>query len=112
MALARADNGRRFASAPDPWVDGLLEESYDVEWLLLNVSKLSSASNAQLAQAIFERARQLAPNDPEVYMIVGQHAADLTSALQAFETAVSLAPDHADAYAWLGETAAEREPTA
>lgn len=102
-ALTRADNGRRFAPAPDPWVDGLLEQCYDVEWLLLNVSKLSSASNAELAQAIFERARQLAPDDPKVYMTVGQHAADLTSARRAFETAVSLAPGDADAYAWLGE---------
>ena len=101
--LARADGARRFAPAPDPWVDELIEQSYDVEWLLLNVSRYLSAGARALAQRTFERARQLDPRNPEVYVALGRQATDATQARRAFETAVSLAPDHAPALVSLGE---------
>ena len=101
--LAQADSARRFAPAPDLWVAQLLEKSYDVESLLLHVSRYSSAGRGALAQRTFERARQLEPDNPEVYVVLGRHAPDVAQARQAFETAVSLAPGHTLAYVGLGE---------
>ena len=102
-ALRRAESARRFAPAPDPWVTQLLDQNYNVESLLLQVSRYSSAGQSVLAQRAFERARRLEPNNPEVYVVLGQHAPDVTQARQAFQKAVSLAPDHASAHVGLGE---------
>ncbi|HAK56323.1 MAG TPA: hypothetical protein DCP38_12735 [Acidobacteria bacterium] len=102
-ALARADRGRPFAPAPDPWVDDLMDQSYDVASLLLRVSRWSEAGRTVLAQRAFERARQLEPENPEIYVLLGRYAPDVAQARQAFETAVSLAPDHAVAHVGLGE---------
>jgi tetratricopeptide (TPR) repeat protein len=102
-ALARADRSRPFAPAPDPWVDELMDQSFDVDALLLRVSRWSEAGRTVLAQRAFERARQLEPENPEVYVLVGRYAPDVRQARQAFETAVSLAPDHAVAHVGLGE---------
>ena len=103
VALARAEDARRFASAADPWFDELLEQSHDVPWLLLNVSRYASAWQAPIAQRILERARRLDPDNPEVYVAFGRYASDVTQARAALETAVSLAPDHAAAHVSLGE---------
>ena len=102
-ALARAEAAPRFAPAPDPWFDELVRQSHDVAWLLLNVSRYASAGQGPTAQRILERARRLAPNDPEVYVAFGRYTADLTQARQALEKAVALAPDHAAAHVSLGE---------
>ena len=102
-ALARAEDARRFAPAADPWFDELLEQSHDVPWLLLNVSRYASAGQAPIAQRILERARRLDPDNPEVYVAFGRYASDVTQARAALETAVSLAPDHAAAHVSLGE---------
>jgi len=102
-ALARADRARPFAPAEDPWVDDLMDQSYDVAALLLRVSRWSEAGRAAMAQRAFERARQLEPENPEVYVLLGRYAPDVAQARQAFETAVSLAPDHAVAHVGLGE---------
>ena len=102
-ALRRAEGARRFAPAPDPWVTQLLDHNYNVESLLLQVSRYSSVGQNVLAQRTFERAQRLEPNNPEVYVVLGQHASDATQARQAFQKAVSLAPDHASARVGLGE---------
>ena len=102
-ALARAEAARRFFPAPDPWFDELLEQSHDVPWLLLNVSRYASAGQAPMAQRILERARRLDPDNPEVYVAFGRYASDVAQARAALEAAVSLAPDHAAAHVSLGE---------
>ena len=102
-ALARADDGARFAAAPDPWVDRLLDECFDVEWLLLHVSKYAYAAGGHIAQTLIDRAMMLGGDNPEVYLVFGQYARSPAEARQAYETAIALDPEHADAHALLGE---------
>jgi HemY protein len=102
-AQARADEAGRFAPAPDPWVDGLLEHSYDVESLLMNVTRYAYVGDGTIAQRLFNRAKQLDPENPDVYLLFGQHAQNPDEAAMAYRMAISLDPDNVEAHALLGE---------
>ena len=102
-ALARADAASRFAPALDPWVDELLDECFDLGWLLFQVSRYAYADGGRVAQTLFDRALELDRNDPEIYLVFGQYARSPAEARQAYETAVSLDPENAEAHARLGE---------
>ena len=115
-ALAGADTASRFASAPDQWVDELLLQSFDVDWLLMNVSRFAYVGSGEMARAIFTRAQQLDPDNPEVYIVLGESSESPADIQRAFRTAISLEPEHARAHALLGEAVlrygnpAEAEP--
>ena len=101
-ARRQADGLDRYHAAPDPWVDGLLAQSFDVEWLLFNVSRYAYI-DPELTRRLFERARSLAPRSAEVYVVLGAHVGTIEEARGAFEMAVSLDPEHGTAHARLGE---------
>ncbi len=102
-ALARADEAGRFYPAPDPWVDGLFEQCFDVDWLLTNAFKYAYVRDGRVANLLFNRALDLEPRNPEVYLMLGKTTQDLGQARRAFETAISLHPGNAEAHSLLGE---------
>lgn len=102
-AQARADEASRFTPAPDPWIEGLFEYSYDIESLLTNVTRYAYVGNGEISQRLFNRARQLDPENPEVYLLFAQHAQSPDEAVMAYQTAISLDPDNVEAHELLGE---------
>ncbi|MCS5688784.1 MAG: tetratricopeptide repeat protein [Acidimicrobiales bacterium] len=98
----RANELGRFYAAPDPWVDGLIAQSFDVDWLLLNVSRYALL-DPDLSRLLFDRARSLAPEDPDVYVVLHEHVETLEEARRALETAISLDNSHPLAHMRLGE---------
>ena len=106
-ARRRANALGRFYTAPDPWVDNLIAQSFDVDWLLLNVSRYALL-DADLSRTLFDRARALAPEHPDVYVVLGEHVETLDEARRAFETALSFDPSHPTALARLGELLARQ----
>ena len=98
----RANELGRFYAAPDPWVDGLIAQSFDVDWLLLNVSRYALL-DPDLSRVFFDRARSLAPEDPDVYVVLHEHVETLEEARRALETAISLDNSHPMAHMRLGE---------
>ena len=102
-ALERADAASRFAPALDPWVDGLLDECFDLDWLLFQVSRYAYADGGRIAQTLFDRALELDRDNPDVYLVFGQYARSPAEARQAYETAIALDPANAGAHALLGE---------
>ena len=102
-ASARAADGDRFFPAPDPLVDDLFDLCFDVDWLLANAYKYAFVRGSDVANRMFNRALDLEPENPKVYLILGQTTQDLDQARRAFETAVSLDPDNPEAYGFLGE---------
>ena len=101
-ARRRADELGRYRAAPDPWVDELIVQSFDVEWLLYNVSRYAYI-DPEMTRRLFERARGLAPRNPDVYVVLGEHVGTIEEARGAYEMAVSLDPEHGTAHARLGE---------
>tara|TARA_B100000315_G_scaffold152769_1_gene141534 strand:- start:1152 stop:2573 length:1422 start_codon:yes stop_codon:yes gene_type:complete len=106
-ARRRANALGRFYAAPDPWVDSLIAQSFDVDWLLLNVSRYALL-DADLSRTLFDRARALAPENPDVYVVLGEHVETLDEARRAFELALSFDPSHPTALARLGELLARQ----
>jgi len=102
VSRQRANELGRFYAAPDPWVDGLIAQSFDVDWLLLNVSRYALL-DADLSRLLFDRARSLAPEDPDVYVVLHEHVETLEEARRALETAISLDNSHPLAHMRLGE---------
>jgi len=102
-ALERAERCGRFYPAPDPWADNLLEQSFDVDWLLVNAFKFAYVRGGEIANLLFGRAMDLEPDNPQVYLMLGKTVQDLAQARRAFETAVSLDPTNAEAFSLLGE---------
>lgn len=100
----RASDADRFFPAPDPRIDDLFELCFDVDWLLASAYKYAFVRGSDVANRMFNRALDLEPENPKVYLILGQTTQDLDQARQAFETAVSLDPGNPEAYGFLGES--------
>lgn len=106
---ARAIRGREKASgayrdAPDPWLDELAAECFDVYRLLLLAGAAGFAQDNPTAERLFARALQLAPEDAPVHYQVGIYflnRREYTRARSHLEQCVRLAPDFADGWASL-----------
>ena len=98
----RANELGRFYAAPDPWVDGLIAQSFDVDWLLLNISRYALLA-PDFSQTLFDRARNLAPQNADVYVALHEHVETLDEARRALEMAISFDDSHPTAHARLGE---------
>ncbi|MFQ5790760.1 MAG: tetratricopeptide repeat protein [Acidobacteriota bacterium] len=102
-ALAQADRSGRFYPAPDPWTDGLLALCFDTDWLLVNAFKYAYVRDGKIANMLFNRAMDLDPDNPKVYLTLGKTVRDMEQARGAFETAISIDPANAEAHSLLGE---------
>lgn len=62
----------RFREAADPWVDELADSCYDVSRLLVQGATDFQTQHGDLGRRFFERAIQLAPDDPRAYEELGR----------------------------------------
>ncbi len=88
--------GGRALEMPDPWLDELIDDCYDVYRLDVVGSAASAAGDNERARRLFERAIALAPNDGSAHRHLGDFHAKLGNQAEArreFEQAVALAPD-------------------
>lgn len=101
-ARARASQAGRFREAPDPWVDSLVDECYDVYRLQVAAATAKQTGDADAAIPVLERALKLAPDDARTLRQFGTiflQKRDFTRAAELLERAVSLAPQ--DSSAWV-----------
>jgi tetratricopeptide (TPR) repeat protein len=100
-AQERAQGLRRFREMPDPWLDELLHECFDVYRLRVAAGAANAAGVPGDAVPWLERAARLAPENAAVHRDFGDvHVAlrDFAAARADFEKAMALAPADEGAY--------------
>lgn len=99
-AQSHVDTVSRSPDSPDPWIDTLLEECYNVYYLRVAAS---SIPDMIFAQRLLDRAARLQPKDAAVHRDFGMLLLRLRAYGEArhhLELATSLAP--ADSDNWIG----------
>jgi len=113
-AMAKASGAYR--DAPDPWVDGLIDECVDPYRLSLAAGTVARNGDAPQALRLLQRAVAVAPDDVAVRFQLGTLLVDqgqLDAAQHELERCTVLAPDFADAWAHLTSLATQQgRPTA
>ena len=105
QSLDRAAQCTRFRPAPDPWIDSLNDLCYDVEQLLVLGSKAITELDIEKASKFFGRAKDLDPENPQVYLALGRLCFMVGQREQArgfFEKTIDLDPKSDEAYFQLG----------
>lgn len=105
QALDRAAKCTRFRPAPDPWIDALNDQCYDVEQLLVLGSKAVTELNIEKASMFFGRAKDLDQENPKVHLALGRLCFMVGQKEQArwfFEKAIDLDRKSDEAYFQLG----------
>ncbi len=103
-AQAHADNKRRFREMPDPWVDELLDDCYDVYRLRVVAAAARGSGDPAGALPWLERAKRLAPDAAAVHRDLGDVFTDLhryDDARAELQAAIRLAPTDETGYAQL-----------
>jgi tetratricopeptide (TPR) repeat protein len=114
-AQERARDLRRFREMPDPWIDELLHECYDVYRLRVAAAAIAAGGEPRDALRWLARAAELSPHDAAVHRDLGDAWAtmrDFTAARVAFERAIALEPNAEAGYlrlAALGTTSGDHE---
>lgn len=100
-ANAAQEDGQRFRGAPDPWLDELIVESYDVYRIRVQAAVIAATGEIGQARRLLERAMVLAPSDPKVHRDFAQvmeQLGEITVARSHLERAVELDPREADGW--------------
>lgn len=103
---ARAIRGAAAASGAyrdpaDPWLDGIIDVCYDPFRLSLNAGIAARVGDPAGAQALLERAVELAPNDVAVRFQLGTLAVqrgNFALATEQLQRCTALAPEFSDAW--------------
>ncbi len=82
--LDQAIEAGRFRPADDPRTDDLLDLTYDTELLLVEAFKAAQMRQGQRAADLFERAMELDPDNPQVYLMLGKTVTDAGEAQDVF----------------------------
>ncbi|MBE2212232.1 MAG: tetratricopeptide repeat protein, partial [Opitutaceae bacterium] len=94
-ALIRADAAAMEIDPPDPWLDDLYQECYDVYRLRVIAATALAGGNLERALTVCERARSLAPDDARVHWQFGRihhRVGHYDEARAAYTRAVELDP--------------------
>lgn len=102
-ALERASRCGRFRPAPDPWTNDLQFLSFETEQLLANATKAIESHDAETAQKLFNRAMEIDPENPQVYLVLGQTVQSRQEAGKYYQKAIDVDPKSAEAYKRLGD---------
>jgi tetratricopeptide (TPR) repeat protein len=108
-ALDRASRSGRFRPAPDPWIHDLQFLSFETEQLLANATKAIESHDGETAQTLFNRAMEIDPQNPMVYLVLGQTVQSPEEAEKYYRNAIDVDPDSAEAYLRLGDLLAKKE---
>lgn len=101
---ARGKSSGAFFDLPDPWMDEIFEDCFDVYRVTVAAGFADHAGNTAMARRLIERALQLAPNDVAALYQSGTFAEkrkDYAQARRNYEDCVRLAPDYDDGWARL-----------
>lgn len=104
----RAKASGAFRDPPDPWIDEVAPDCYDVYRLLLIAGAAGFAGRTAEAFSLLERAVQLAPESPVVHYqlgILAMNTREYSRARRHLEKAVVLSPELADAWGALAHLA-------
>ncbi len=107
--MARAIRGRAKASGAyrdmaDPWVDAIIEDSYDTYQVLLAAGMAGRHGDAEAAGRLLRRALVLAPESAAAHFqaaVFQLRRRQYTAAREGFEKCVALDPAFADGWAQL-----------
>jgi tetratricopeptide (TPR) repeat protein len=105
QSLERAAQCTRFLPAPDPWIDALSDQCFDVEQLLVLGSKAIAALDIEKASRFFGRAKDLNPQNPQAHLALGRlcfMTSQLKKSRRFFQKAIDLDPKSDEAYFQLG----------
>ncbi len=105
QALDRAAKCTRFRPAPDPWIDALNDQCYDVEQLLVLGAKALTELNIEKALNFFTRSKDLNPENPKAHLALGRlwfMVSQREKAGEYFRKAIELDPKSDEAYFQLG----------
>jgi tetratricopeptide (TPR) repeat protein len=90
-----------YRDMPDPWVNELIEDCYDIYRLSLVSGNTNLAGDVPSAVRLLERALALAPDNASVHFQLGNlyfKQKELVKARRFLERCVALMPDHPDAW--------------
>jgi len=105
QALDRAAKCTRFRPAPDPWIDALNHQCYDVEQLLVLGAKALTDLNIEKALDFFTRSKDLNPKNPKAHLALGRLffiVSQREKASEYFQKAIELDPKSDEAFFQLG----------
>lgn len=108
---ARAKASGAFHDPPDPWMDEIFDDCFDVYRVTVAAGFADHAGDSARAQRLIERALKLDPKHAPALFQSGTFALqrhDLEKARQDFEACVAVAPDNSDAWARLSKVSLER----
>jgi tetratricopeptide (TPR) repeat protein len=103
-ARARVGGSGRFREMPDPWIDALMDDCYEVYRLRVVAGAAANAGDTVASQHWLERALSLAPADAAAERQLGNlfvQSKDFRKARHHLERAVALGPDEADNWNYL-----------
>ena len=101
---ARAKSAGTYFDPPDPWMDEMLDDCYDVFRLTLAAGFADHSGDSAGSRRILERAAALAPQDGHVLLQLGmlcRSTHDNAAARQYLERAAEVQPNLSDAWAQL-----------
>jgi tetratricopeptide (TPR) repeat protein len=101
---ARTKSAGTYFDPPDPWIDGMLDDCYDIFRLTLGAGFAEHRGDPATARRILERAAVLAPKDGHVFLQLGllcRGTNDLESARKYLEHSADVDPTLSDAWAQL-----------
>jgi len=104
-ALDRAAKCTRFRPAPDPWIDALNDQCYDVEQLLVLGAKALTDLNIEKAFNFFSRSKDLDSKNPKAHLALGRLffiVSQTEKASEYFQKAIELDPRSDEAFFQLG----------
>lgn len=89
---------------PDPWIDGMLDDCYDIFRLMLGAGFAEHRGDTATARHLLERAARLAPRDGHVLLQLGmlcRRTNDIGAARNYLQKAAEVDPKLSDAWAQL-----------
>lgn len=97
----RAESAGSFHDVPDPWLDEIMDDCFDVYRVTVAAGFANHAGDAATARRLIDRALRLAPdNAPALYQsgLFAQARQDYARAGRDFEACTRAAPDFADGW--------------
>ncbi len=112
---ARGKASGSFYDPPDPWMDEIFDDCYDVYRVTVAAGFADHAGNDAAARHLIDRALKLAPDNPAALYQSGSFALkarDYDRARRDFSACVQAAPDHSAAWTELINVCTEQHDAA